>query len=200
MAVDMMRTVAVAVAVAMVASCGGIGEVVPAAEENVLAGSEEGEGIEQLFVVHEGVPLGSKVAFPLQPILVARQVLLAAERFADAHDVCVVLHKGGQAGPSGWQLVAKEGHDVEDLLVRYCNGESMVPPGSEEGKPHASTHTHTYQYHQFRLHLQVTPSILDWRERETHINTYTLTHTHTHTSSSPSISGSTYKHQAFNPF
>lgn len=135
-----MRTVAVAVAVAL-ASCGGIGEVVPAAEENVLAGSEEGEGIEQLFVVHEGVPLGSKVAFPLQPILVARQVLLAAERFADAHDVCVVLHKGGQAGPSRWQLVAKEGHDVEDLLVRYCNGESMVPP-ARKGNTHTHTHIH----------------------------------------------------------
>lgn len=134
----MMRTVAVAVA----CSCGGIGEVVPAAGENVLAGSEEGEGIEQLFVVHKGVPLGSKVAFPLQPILVARQVLLAAERFTDAHDVCVVLHQGGQAGPSRWQLVAKEGHDVEDLLVRYCNGESMVPPGRKKGNTH--THTHTF--------------------------------------------------------
>ena len=164
----MMRTVAVAVA----CSCGGIGEVVPAAGENVLAGSEEGEGIEQLFVVHKGVPLGSKVAFPLQPILVARQVLLAAERFTDAHDVCVVLHQGGQAGPSRWQLVAKEGHDVEDLLVRYCNGESMVPPGRKKGNTH--THTHSYQYHQFRLHLQVPPSILDWRETHLH------THTHHH--------------------
>ena len=124
--------------VAVVSSCGGIGEVVPAAEKNILAGSEEGEGIKQLFVVHKGVPLGSKVAFPLQPVLVARQVLLAAERFTYAHDVCVVLHKGGQAGSSRWQLVAKEGHDVEDLLVRYCNGESMVPPGRK-----GNTHTYT---------------------------------------------------------
>lgn len=133
MVVDVMRTVVVVA----VSSCGGIGEVVPAAEENVLAGSEEGEGIEQLFVVHKGVPLGSKVAFPLQPILVARQVLLAAEWFTDAHDVCVVLHKGGQAGPCRWQLVAKEGHDVEYLLVRYRNGESIVPPGRK-----GNTHTH----------------------------------------------------------
>lgn len=148
MVVDAMRTVVVA---DVVTSYGGVGEGVPAAEENVLAGGEEGEGIEQLFVVHEGFPFGSEVAFPLRPVLVARQVLLAAERLTDAHDVCVVLHEGRQAGPSRWQLVAKEGHDVEDLLIRHCNGEAMVPPGSQAGET-PQTHTHQYRLHQASSH------------------------------------------------